>query len=120
MAKGYRGVLDGRGIPCWDAVQAMIEFEGGAFCTFETSWIVLDSYSHVVDNRLSIYGEGGLELRNEPSIWAFTDRFHTPFSSESVTRYGKVWGYRYEPIRYFVDCVADEVTPEASGRDGLM
>ena len=98
------------GIACWDAIQAMVEFEGGAFCTFETSWIVPNSYSNVVDNRLSIYGEkGGLEIRNEPSLWAFTDRFHTPFSSESVTRYGKVWGYQYEPIRYFVDCVADGV-----------
>ncbi len=121
VAKGYRGVLAGRGINCWDAIQAMVEFEGGAFCTFETSWIVPNSYSNVVDNRLSIYGEkGGLEIRNEPSLWAFTDRFHTPFSSESVTRYGKVWGYQYEPIRYFVDCVADGVTPEASGIDGLM
>ena len=120
-AKGYRGVLERRGIPCWDAIQAMVEFEGGAFCTFETSWIVPDSYSNVVDNRLSLYGEkGGLEIRNEPSLWAFTDRFHTPFSSESVTRYGKVWGYQYEPIRYFVDCVADGLTPEASGADGLM
>ena len=121
VAKGYRGVLERRGIACWDAIQAMVEFEGGAFCTFETSWIVPDSYSNVVDNRLSLYGEkGGLEIRNEPSLWAFTDRFHTPFSSESVTRYGKVWGYQYEPIRYFVDCVADGVTPEASGTDGLM
>jgi predicted dehydrogenase len=120
-AKGYRGVLERRGISCWDAIQAIVEFEGGAFCTFETSWIVPDSYSNVVDNRLSIYGEkGGLELRNEPSLWAFTDRFHTPFSSESVTRYGKVWGYQYEPIRYFADCVADGLTPEASGADGLV
>jgi predicted dehydrogenase len=120
-AKGYRGVLERRGISCWDAIQAMVEFEGGAFCTFETSWIVPDSYSNVVDNRLSIYGEkGGLELRNEPSLWAFTDRFHTPFSSESVTRYGKVWGYQYEPIRYFVDCLADGLPPEASGADGLV
>ena len=120
-AKGHRGVLERRGIPCWDAIQALVEFEGGAFCTFETSWIVPDSYSNIVDNRLTLYGEkGGLELRNEPGIWAFTDRFHTPFSSESVTRYGKVWGYQYEPIRYFVDCVADGVTPEATGADGLV
>ncbi len=120
-AKGYRGVLEARGIPCWDAIQAMVEFEGGAFCTFESSWIMPDSYSNVVDNRLSLYGErGGLEIRNEPSLWAFTDRFHTPFSSESVTRYGKVWGYQYEPIRYFADCVADGVTPEVSGADGLI
>jgi predicted dehydrogenase len=121
VAKGHRGLLERRGIPCWDAIQAIVEFEGGAFCTFETSWIVPESYSNVVDNRLSIYGEkGGLELKNEPSLWAFTDRFHTPFSSESVTRYGKVWGYQYESIRYFADCVADGVRPEASGADGFV
>ncbi len=33
----------------------------------------------------------------------FTDRFYTPFSYESLTHYGKVSGYQYEPIRYFVD-----------------
>jgi predicted dehydrogenase len=120
-AKGYRGVLDGMGISCWDAIQAIVEFEGRAFGTFETSWIVPASYSNVVDNRLSLYGEkGGLEIRNEPNLWAFTDRFHTPFSSESVTRYGKAWGFQYEPIRYFVDCLADGLTPEVSGRDGLV
>jgi predicted dehydrogenase len=120
-AKGHRGVLEARGIPCWDAIQALVEFEGGAFATFETSWIVPNSYTNVVDNRLSLYGErGGLELRNEPALWAFTDRFHTPFSSESVTRYGKAWGFQYESIRYFIDCVADDIPPEASGHDGLM
>jgi predicted dehydrogenase len=120
-AKGYRGVLDGMGVRCWDAIQALVEFEGRAFCTFETSWIVPTSYTNVVDNRLSLYGEkGGLEIRNEPNLWAFTDRFHTPFSSESVTRYGKAWGFQYEPIRYFIDCLADGVTPEVTGRDGLM
>jgi predicted dehydrogenase len=120
-AKGSRGVLDGRGIPCWDAIQALVEFEGRAFCTFETSWIVPNSYTNVVDNRLSLYGDkGGLEIKNEPTLWVFTDRFHTPFSSASVTRYGKPWGFQYESIRYFLDCVADDLTPEASGRDGLM
>ena len=31
-----------------------------------------------------------------------------------------MWGYQYESIRYFVDCVADDVMPEAGGRDGVM
>jgi predicted dehydrogenase len=120
-AKGTRGVLERRGINCWDTIQALVEFEGGAICTFETSWIVPNSFTNVVDNRVSIYGEsGGLEVKNEPSLWAFTDRFHTPFSSSSVTRYGKVWGYQYEPIRYFVDCVARGISPESTGRDGLV
>jgi predicted dehydrogenase len=120
-AKGHRGVLESRGVSCWDAVQALVEFEGKAFATFETSWIVPNSYTNVVDNRLTLYGEkGGLELKNEPNLWVFTDRYHTPFSSESVTRYGKAWGFQYESIRYFIDCVADGVTPEAGGRDGLV
>jgi len=85
------------------------------------SWIVPNSYTNIVDNRLTLYGEkGGLELKNEPALWVFTDRFHTPFSSESVTRYGKAWGFQYESIRYFIDCVAEDTAPEATGRDGLM
>ena len=120
-AKGHRGVLSGKGIDCFDAIQALFTFEGGASVTFETSWIVPNSYTNVVDNRLSLYGEkGGLELRNEPNLWVFTDRFHTPFASESVTRYGKAWGFQYESIRYFMDCVANDITPEATGMDGLM
>ena len=120
FARGHRGVLEGRGIHCWDAIQALFEFANGAICTFETAWVLPNSYTNVVDNRLSLVGSrGGLELRNEPNLWAFTDRFHTPFSSESVTRYGKAWGFQYESIRYFVDCVAAGVTPEAGGRDGL-
>jgi len=120
-AKGHRGVLESRGINCWDAVQTLVGFEGKAFATFETSWIVPNSYTNVVDNRLTLYGEkGGLELKNEPALWVFTDRFHTPFSSESVTSYGKVSGFQYESIRYFIDCVADDIVPEATGRDGLM
>jgi len=121
FARGHRGVLEKRGLDCWDAIQALVEFENGAICTFETSWILPNSYTNVVDNRLSLVGsKGGLEIKNEPSLWAFTERFHTPFSSESVTRYGKAWGFQYESIRYFVDCVAKDVTPEAGGRDGLV
>jgi predicted dehydrogenase len=121
FARGHRGVLEALGIPCWDAIQALFEFENGAICTFETAWVLPDSYTNVVDNRLSLVGSrGGLELRNEPNLWAFTDRFHTPFSSESVTRYGKAWGFQYESIRYFADCVAAGVAPEVTGRDGLV
>lgn len=120
-AKGHRGVLESRGLDCWDAIQVLVEFENRAICTFETTWVLPESYTNVVDNRLSLVGSrGGLELRNEPALWAFTDRFHTPFSSESVTRYGKVWGFQYESIRYFVDCVAGGTEPEAGGRDGLV
>ena len=32
-----------------------------------------------------------------------------------------MWDYlRERNIRYFIDCVANDVVPESSGRDGLM
>ncbi|MDE3761380.1 HAD-IA family hydrolase [Sinorhizobium meliloti] len=120
-AKGSRGVLKGRGIDCFDTIQSMITFENDAVFTLESSWILPESYSNVVDQRLTLYGtEGGLDLRNEPNLWVYTDKFHTPFSSETLTRYGKAWGFQYEPIRYFVDCVAARIRPEATGFDGLV
>lgn len=120
-AKGSRGVLDSRNIDCFDTIQAMFTFENDAVFTLESSWILPESYSNVVDQRLTFYGtEGGFDLRNEPNLWVYTDRYHTPFSSEALTRYGKAWGFQYEPIKYFIDCVASGQTPEATGRDGLI
>ncbi len=120
-AKGTRGVLSGKGIDCYDTVQSMITFDDNVTFNFESSWILPTSYSNVVDQRLTLYGtEGGIDLRNEPNLWAFTDRFHTPFSSEALTRYGKAWGFQYEPIKYFIDCVVAGIEPEATGYDGLV
>jgi len=120
-AKGSRGVLERHGIDCFDTIQAMFTFDNDAVFTLESSWILPESYSNVVDQRLTLYGtEGGLDLRNEPNLWVYTDRFHTPFSSEALTRYGKAWGFQYEPIKYFIDCVASGDTPEATGYDGLI
>ena len=55
-AKGYRGVLESTRHLVLGRHPGHGRVRGRAFCTFETSWIVPDSYSNVVDNRLSIYG----------------------------------------------------------------
>jgi predicted dehydrogenase len=114
-AKGYRGVLESRASSAGTPIQTMIEFEGRAFCTFETSWILPNSYSNVVDNRLSIYGEtGGLELRTNHrsgrSPTASIRRFR-PRQSHATAKYGL-------PVR--IDSLlrrlrADDVMPEAGG-----
>ncbi len=106
-AKGHRGVLESRGISCWDAVQALVEFEGKAFATFETSWIVPNSYTNVVDNRLTLYGEkGGLELKNEPNLWVFTDRYpHAVlFRIGDALRQGVGLPVRIDPLFHRLRC----------------
>lgn len=119
-ARGRKEVLAGMGIDCYDAVQAMVQFDK-AFVTFETCWIIPNSFPTVVDNRLTLYGsKGAVEINYDPSIWIATDRFHHPFSSHAITRYGKPFAHYYESIRYFADCVANDITPEPSGQDGLV
>ena len=43
-----------------------------------------------------------------------------PSAAHAVTRYGKPFGFFYESIRHFADCVAEDKAPEATGEDGLI
>src|SRR5207244_1801775 len=93
-AKGHRGVLESRGIDCWDAVQALVGFEGKAFGTFETSrWRQRDrGVIPVVTNRdlrrtwKTLAGQAGVpkEIRDRIQNHALQD-----VSSKSYDR----WNY---------------------------
>ena len=119
-ARGSRRVLKSMGIDCYDAVQALVQFER-TFMTFETAWIVPNSWPMVVDNRFTLYGSKGcLEIPGAPAIVIASERYRAPFSSHAITRYGKPFGHFYESIRHFADCVAEDKEPQATGQDGLM
>jgi predicted dehydrogenase len=119
FARGAKRVLRQLGIDVYDAVQALFQFDQ-AFVTFETCWIIPDSYPTVVDSRFTLYGsKGSIELNGAPGIAIASDRYKYPFSSDAITRYGKPFAHFYESIRYFADCVAEDREPEPSGHDGL-
>ena len=120
FARGSKRVLAGMGIDAYDAVQASVQFER-SFVTFETCWIIPNSYPTVVDAKFTLYGSKGcIELDSNPGIAISSDRYKYPFSSHSITRYGKPFAHFYESIKYFADCVAEDRTPEATGHDGLI
>jgi predicted dehydrogenase len=120
FARGSKRVLKAIGIDAWDAVQALVQFER-SFVTFETCWIIPDSWPTVVDNRFTLYGtKGCVELASAPGLVIAADRYKSPFSSHAITRYGKPFAHFYESIRHFADCVALDQEPQASGHDGLM
>ena len=120
FARGSRRVLKAIGIDAYDAIQASFQFER-SFVTFETSWIVPNSWPAVVDNRFTFYGaKGCIELAGTPGITVASDRYRHPFSSHAITRYGKPFAHFYESIRHFADCVAEDQEPQASGHDGLI
>ncbi len=120
FARGSRRVLKALGIDAYDAIQASFQFER-SFVTFETCWIIPNSWPTVVDNRFTLYGaKGCIELASAPGIAIASDRYKYPFSSHAITRYGKPFGHFYELIRHFADCVAENQEPQASGHDGLV
>jgi predicted dehydrogenase len=119
-ARGTKRVLKGLGIDAYDAIQALVQFDR-TFVTFETCWIIPNSYPTVVDNKLTLYGSKGcIELDSTPGVAISSDRYKYPFGSHAITRYGKPFAHFYESIRYFADCVAGDKKPEATGHDGLM
>ncbi len=119
-AKGSRRVLKSIGIDAYDAVQALFQFER-TFVTFETCWIIPNSWPTVVDNRFTLYGaKGCIELESAPGIKIASARYRYPFSSHAITRYGKPFAHFYELIRHFADCVAEDAPPQATGHDGLV
>jgi predicted dehydrogenase len=119
-ARGSKRVLKSMGIEAYDAVQALVQFER-TFVTFETCWIIPNSWPTVVDNRFTLYGSKGcIELASTPGVVIASDRYKYPFSSHAITRYGKPFAHFYESIRHFADCVAENNEPQATGRDGLI
>jgi predicted dehydrogenase len=120
-ALGKRGILSSRGIDCWDAIQALVQFES-CFFTFESSWVVPAGSPSVVDSRFVLYGESG----KIDYDWAYNgltyvrDRLEYPWIPIGTRdRYGHLSHFVYEPMRHFADCLAGTAVPETSFDDGL-
>ena len=120
-ALGKRGILAGRGIDCWDAVQALVRFES-CFFTFETSWVVPAGSPSVVDSRFTLYGVSG-KVDYDWSNTGLTfvrDRVEYPWIPIGTRdRYGHLTHFVYEPMRHFADCLAGTAVPETTFDDGL-
>jgi predicted dehydrogenase len=123
-AVGHKGVLRDQGIDTYDAIQAIVSYDGGAFATFETSWVVPDSWPSVVDARYSIYGTLGkaeVEL-DRAGVEVSGPQKHAypwvPVGRKNL--HGKLDSFIYEGIRHFIDCVAEDRAPAATVEDGLV
>lgn len=112
FALGKKGVLQNMGIDCYDTVQAEVEFEH-TIAAFESSWILPSSWRSIIDFKIDILGEKGKIgiAGDSEGIEIAADEYQTPFVLDSITE--------EEPIRYFIDCVKNDISPDSSGEDGL-
>ena len=113
FALGKKEILKKKGIDTYDVVQAQIEFtESIAF--FESSWVLPVSWrNNLIEFKIDIYGEKGrIEINGDnEGIEISTNKYMTPLLYDFITE--------EEPIKYFIDCVINDVEPVPSGKDGL-
>jgi len=116
-------VLQARGIHTPDYYQATLEFQGGATALLEVAWILPESSPSLIDLKCELVGDKGafyvdgshhraLEIQTSESA-SYPDMLVTP------TVFERPVGFAYQSIRHFVDCVADDQQPMATGEDGL-
>jgi predicted dehydrogenase len=129
-ARGRREVLRARGVDAWDAIQALAGFPSGAYATFETAWILPESFPSVVDHSVAIVGTNGraqVDLNDQG--WHFSTGPSGDGSAVPIGRheYGgwrapkTIHGRRpaLDPIHHFIDAVLDGRPPLVSAQEGV-
>jgi predicted dehydrogenase len=58
-AKGAKKVLVAKGFDTYDAIQALVTYEGGKFATYEAVWIYPNSSPYMPDSFMELIGSAG-------------------------------------------------------------
>ncbi|HID94635.1 MAG TPA: Gfo/Idh/MocA family oxidoreductase [Candidatus Latescibacteria bacterium] len=119
-AVGCKGILEAKGIDAYDAIQATVFFED-SFATFETSWVLPDSYPSVIDFYMALYGtEGRIGIKPDyQGIEISGERHEWPFVLGQIDAHGHTIGFMQYPMMHFVDSIAEVREPLATGEDGF-
>ena len=136
-ATGTKGKLASLGIDAYDAINAKVNFEGGASFSFDLSWILPDGFEAVVNQGIRVVGtEGIIEIDSQDRGGAVCttaggmESLNLGFFKETVDPTGRTTysGYGIESIRHFAVllaylaegiALADLAGKYADGRDGL-
>ncbi|KPJ62982.1 MAG: hypothetical protein AMS15_02145 [Planctomycetes bacterium DG_23] len=115
------GVLKSMGIDVEDIYLATVEWDNGAFSTFESSWILPTSLPANIDSKMMfIFTEGAAYFDAQAAMMemASKERYRIPPMLSTSTR-GRIQGFVIEALRHFVDSVAERKELGPSGEDGL-
>ena len=120
-AVGTKGILREKGINTYDAIQANVKFSRGTFITFETSWVLPDSWPSVVDFKVMLLGDKGKidACGDYQALTISSDKVRWPFTLGLQEIQGKKTGFFKESILHFIDSLCEGKQPYCSGKDGL-
>ncbi|MGC8977639.1 MAG: Gfo/Idh/MocA family protein, partial [Candidatus Ratteibacteria bacterium] len=113
FAFGKKGFLKSKGINCFDHIQTIIEFQD-SIGSFESSWILPNSWRSLIEQKLTIYGtDGKIDVgADNEGVEISGEKFETPLIYDFLTD--------ELPIEYFVYCVINGIEPEPGVEEGLI
>ena len=120
-AHARRQILKSRGTDTYDAIQATVEFED-CFVTFETAWILPNSWTGLIDFQFNLVGSKScaqINCTDQGFHLATPKKFERPFNSALLESHGHPQGFVVMPIYHFVDCILDGKQPSVTAEDGL-
>lgn len=120
-AHGVKRVLKARGIDTYDAIQALVEFDGGSMATFESSWIYPNTFPTTTDSFVELVLEQGsihIDRKAEMVEVSNPESFHYPTLSIACEIDGRLEGAFKYSIEHFVRCVAEDKEPQITAQDG--
>jgi predicted dehydrogenase len=111
------------GIDTPDFFETTLEFANGAVAHVENCWILPNSEPSVVDFKMRLVGTKGsaaVDTTHNRAMEVYTDRVAFPDMLGLPRVFDRQRGFAVESIKYFADCVINDVKPMITGQDGLV
>jgi len=121
FAAGRKGVLSGQGIDTYDAIHAVIEFDGGMVGSFSSCWVLPESLPLVFQFRHEMVGRRGSARADltDQMLHKATDRYEHP-STVGVTMTGAATSPPAQMFAAFVSALISGGPVPCPLEDGLV
>lgn len=122
--KGYgvKSVLKAQfGWDTYDAMQGLVKFAGGAFATFESTWIYPETHPAMPDSFMEVVGEHGhihLDRKTEAVEMSTPDGLAWPRSLLNYKVFDRWVGAFPSCINSFIDAIIEDRQPYVTAFDG--
>ncbi|HHW09812.1 MAG TPA: Gfo/Idh/MocA family oxidoreductase [Firmicutes bacterium] len=119
-ACGVKRVLKGMGYDTYDAIQALVRFDGDAIATFESAWIYPDTYPTLTDSFIELVMERGvihIDRQREMVDAVDNEKHYYPKSNLSCEIEGRLQGAFKYCIEHFLHCAETGAMPMTSAAD---
>ncbi len=121
-ARGHKGVLTGMGVDTYDAIHAIVEFDGGAIGSFSSCWVLPETLPLIFQFRHEMVGTAGAmraDLTDQMLHKATADGYAHP-STIGVTMTGAPTSPPAQMLAEFVAAVAAGAPVPCPLADGLL